>query len=96
MGEGGLSTRLFYFPLLGCGASFRSGLKSQPESPPLTQLPAILRGWIESWDIPGNASLKLQLRRAQSEECPETVGLLLVFAFLLGEWMNEGPRHDTK
>lgn len=42
------STRFpFYFPLRGCGGSFRSGLKSLPESPSLTQLPALLRGRTE-------------------------------------------------
>jgi hypothetical protein len=45
--EEALSTQL-YFLLYGSGGSFGSGLKSQPESPSsLTQLPAILRGWIE-------------------------------------------------
>ena len=85
-----------YFPHQGGGASFTSGLKSLPESPSLTQLPALLRGWMEFLGYSRECLLKAI--RCQSpaqwsfvKQDPPSSGFSV-----MGERMYEELRHVIK
>lgn len=86
----------FYFPHQGVGGSFPSGLKSLPESPSLTQLPALLRGWIEFLGYSQECLLKVVCCQSPAQWSFMKWDSTSSGFSVMGEMMYEQLRHVIK